>query len=104
MTIYAIDFDGTIVTHEYPKIGVLNPKAYNFIKKLQARGDKWILYTMREGKYLDAAVGFLLEHGLVPDAVNDNLKELCEEFRNNPRKIYADVYIDDHNAGGLRWE
>lgn len=23
-------------------------------------------------------------------------------FGNNPRKIYADIYIDDHNAGGLR--
>lgn len=27
--------------------------------------------------------------------MNDNLQELKDEFGNNPRKISADVYIDD---------
>jgi hypothetical protein len=41
---------------------------------------------------------------LSPDAVNDNIEELKREFGNNPRKVFANVYIDDHNAGGLRFE
>jgi hypothetical protein len=57
---------------------------------------------MREDKYLDDAVAWLREHHLYPDAVNDNLPERKEKWGNNPRKVYADVYIDDHNAGGMR--
>lgn len=102
--IYAIDFDGTIVSNAFPEIGEINPEAFYFIRKIQDRGDKWILYTMREGKKLREAVEFLESFGIAPDAVNDNLPELNEAFKNNPRKVFANVYIDDHNAGGLRWE
>ena len=99
--IYAIDFDGTIVENAFPKIGKLNQEAARFIRSLKARGDKWILYTMREDKYLQEALEFLARHDLSPDAANDNLPEMCEFYQNNPRKIFANVYIDDHNAGGL---
>ena len=99
--IYAIDFDGTIVENKFPGIGAINPEAEQFIRQLKANGDKWILYAMREGKLLDEAVAFLTELGIPPDAANDNLLELCEAFRSNPRKVFANVYIDDHNAGGL---
>ena len=102
--LYAIDFDGTIVVHDFPRIGEPNEEAIRFIWDLQERGDKWILLTMREGVYLDAAVNFCHENGLFPSAVNDNVDYMKVLFHNNPRKIYADVYIDDHNAGGLRWE
>lgn len=102
--LYAIDFDGTIVVHDFPRIGEPNEEAIRFIWDLQERGDKWILLTMREGAYLDAAVNFCHENGLFPSAVNDNVDYMKVLFHNNPRKIYADVYIDDHNAGGLRWE
>ena len=36
--------------------------------------------------------------GLEFDAVNDNLEEMKQIYGNNPRKIYADWYIDDKNA------
>ena len=104
MTIYAIDFDGTIVENKFSDIGPANPEAIEFIKALQERGDKWILYTMREGDYLMQAVDWLAFRGLHPDAVNDNLPEMKEFYKNNPRKVFANVYIDDHNAGGLRFE
>ena len=102
--IYAIDFDGTIVENKFPAIGAINPEAEQFIRQIKANGDKWILYTMREGRLLDEAIDFLCGKGLAPDAANDNLPELCEAFKNNPRKIFANVYIDDHNAGGLKFE
>ncbi len=102
--IYAIDFDGTIVENCFPAIGELKPEAERFIREIHRMGDKWILYTMREGKYLEEALAFLAELNLSPDAANDNLPEMCEFYKNNPRKIFANVYIDDHNAGGLRFE
>lgn len=102
--IYAIDFDGTIVENRFPDIGALIPEAEAFIRVLRNNGDKWILYTMREGQYLDDALSFLAEHSLSPDAANDNLPEMCEFYKNNPRKVFANVYIDDHNAGGLKFE
>lgn len=96
--IYAIDFDGTIVENAFPKIGKLIPEAKAFIQKLKANGDKWILYTMREGDVLVEALEFLQEQGIYPDEVNDNLPEMCEFYHNNPRKVFANYYIDDHNA------
>ena len=102
--IYAIDFDGTIVENSFPNIGRLNQSAFTFIKQLEKRGDKWVLWTMREGDRLKEAVSFLESIGLSPDAVNDNIEELKRDFGNNPRKVFANVYIDDHNAGGLRFE
>ena len=59
---------------------------------------------MREEEYLVEALSFLALHNLSPDAANDNLPEICEFYKNNPRKIFANVYIDDHNAGGLCFE
>ena len=97
--IYAIDFDGTIVENAFPGIGKLKPEADAFIRALKQRGDKWILYTMREGKHLERALEYLRKIDLVPDEVNDNLPE--NKWGNNPRKVFANVYIDDHNAGGL---
>ena len=102
--IYAIDFDGTIAETEWPEIIGPRMGTVEFIRELQERGDQWILWTMREGKHLAAAIAWLKGLGLNPDAVNDNLPELKEKWGNNPRKPFADVYIDDHNCGGLRLE
>jgi hypothetical protein len=40
-------------------------------------------------------VYFCANHGLYFDAINDNIPEAKEEFGGNPRKVHADVYIDD---------
>lgn len=103
--IYAIDFDGTIVEDKYPAIGELKPEAEKFIRALQERGDKWILWTLRGGEKLAEALRFLVANGMNPDAVNDNLPEIQEKWpcNPNPRKVFADVYIDDRNAGGVKW-
>lgn len=99
--IYGIDFDGTIVEEKFPAIGKPIARVVEFIRDLQAKGHKWVLITMREGKYLDDALEWLKAQGLTPDAVNDNLPERVAKWGNNPRKVYADIYIDDHNAGGV---
>lgn len=101
--IYAIDFDGTIVDNKYPEIGELRPEAEFFIRSIKAEGHKFILWTNRTGETLDAAVAFLKENDLAPDLVNENDPALIEFFGNDCRKIYADVFIDDRNAGGLQF-
>lgn len=101
--IYSIDFDGTIVEHKFPAIGELKQEVVEFIREIQEHPfDRWVLNTMREGSKLEEAVSFLHGIGLFPDAVNDNLPDIKAAWGNNPRKIYADVYIDDRNEGGLR--
>lgn len=97
--IYAVDFDGTLCANKWPEIGESNLPLINFLKTAQAAGHKVILYTMREGELLDDALDWLMTNfDFYPDEVNDNLREIQKQWGNNPRKIYADVYIDDHNA------
>ena len=100
--IYAIDFDGTIVEDKYPEIGELYYLAEKFIRKLKANGDTFIIHTCRHGESLKEALNFLQQHGLEPDYINENVPELIAKY-GDCRKIYADVYIDDHNSGGVRW-
>lgn len=100
MTI-AIDFDGTIVTHKYPKIGKKIPFAIEAVKQLKADGHKLILWTYRAGSMLQKAVDYCTNEGLVFDAINENYSgETLNENRVS-RKIIADVYIDDRNIGGI---
>lgn len=102
--IYAVDFDGTLCESVWPGIGEPHVGFIEWIKKNKENGDKLILWTMREGTLLDEALAWCAERGLEFDSVNDNIKEQQEMYGNNPRKIYADIYIDDHNLGGINWE
>lgn len=95
--LYAIDFDGTLVTNKWPEVGEPIEDIVNLVHNIQINGDQWILYTMREGKALEEALEVINNLGLFPDAINDNHPDLIAEFGNNPRKIYADHYVDDHN-------
>ena len=97
-TIFAVDFDGTLCVNKWPEIGEPNLPLINFLTTRRASGDKLILYTMRENEKLDAAVAWCKTHGLEFDSINDNLPEMQRLYNNNPRKVYADYYIDDHNA------
>jgi len=98
--IIAVDFDGTIVEHRYPKIGRAFPFAFETLKTLQKNGHQIILWTYRTGQQLDDAVNFCHSKGIEFYAVNKNYPE--EEYDITiPRKIHADVYIDDRNLGGL---
>jgi hypothetical protein len=97
----AVDFDGTIVEDEYPKIGKPIIFAFDTLKKLQENGHRLILWTYRKGKGLDEAVEFCKENGITFYAVNKSFPE--EEFDPKySRKINADFFIDDRNIGGLK--
>lgn len=102
--IFAIDFDGTLCENRFPEIGQPIPVVLDFVRDLEAQGHEWVLYTMREGELLEAALRWLKSNRLIPDAANNNLKKLQESWKNNPRKIYADAYIDDHGVGHLNFQ
>src|SRR5674476_185776 len=99
--IIAVDFDGTIVTHEYPKIGREIPFAIDSLKRLQENHQyQIVLWTVREGVALDEALEYCRSRGLEFYAVNNNYPEETPKD-GQPRKIKADLFIDDRNLGGL---
>jgi HK97 family phage prohead protease len=95
--IYAIDFDGTLATGGYPDVTKAKPieEMVKHVKKLKADKHKLILWTNRTGDKLEDAVDFCKDQEIELDAVNENLPEMIEKYGSDPRKIYADKYIDD---------
>lgn len=93
--IFAIDFDGTVVTHEYPKIGK-DVGAVPVLKELVKNGHKLILYTMRSDELLADAVDWFEKNGIELYGVNENPSQ--KEWTNSP-KVYAHIYIDDAALG-----
>lgn len=98
----AIDFDGTVVEHEYPKIGREIPFAVETLKMLIRDKHNLILWSCREGELLDDAVKWCRKRGIEFYAIN---RDYPEESRNNnnsySRKLKVDLFIDDRNVGGL---
>lgn len=99
--VIAVDFDGTIVEHKYPRIGKEIPFAIATLKRLQEEGHRIILWTVREGDLLQQAVDFCRERGLEFYAVNANFADEYPEEPGYCRKIKAHLFIDDCNLGGL---
>lgn len=99
--IIAVDFDGTIVEHKYPKIGKEKPFAIATLKRLQHEGHRITLWTVREGELLQQAVDFCRVRGLEFYTVNANFSDEHSEEQGYSRKIKADIFIDDRNLGGL---
>lgn len=98
--ILAIDFDGTLVEHAYPKIGKEIPHAFETLEALQKAGHRLILWTYRDGSLLQEAVDYCEEKGIIFYAVNENFRgEKLSE--GDSRLIKADIFIDDRNLGGL---
>ncbi len=95
--VYAVDFDGTLCTNEFPDIGTPRHEIIEFIKNRRACGDRIILWTCRSGQSLECALMWCAGLGLTFDAVNDNLPDNIAFHNNNSRKVNADFYIDDRN-------
>ena len=98
--IIAVDFDGTIVENAYPKIVKEIPFAIDTLLRLQEDHHQLILWTCRVGEELDEAVEFCRKRGLVFFACNKNYPEE-KRMQDTPRKLTADLFIDDRNLGGL---
>ncbi len=95
--VICVDFDGTIVDHQFPEIGEPVPGAIKWLKRLNSYGAKLILYTMRTDSRmfktaLSDAEKFLMDNGVELYAINENPSQ--KEWTDSP-KVYANVYVDD---------
>jgi hypothetical protein len=96
----AVDFDGTIVEDDYPRIGKPKLFAFETLKKLQEKQFNLILWTYRSGRALDEAVEFCRKNGIEFYAVNASFpNEVLDP--GDSRKIHADIFIDDRNIFGF---
>lgn len=106
-----IDFDGTCVTHEFPKIGK-DIGAVSVLKELVAKGNKLILFTMRSdienpksndkriipqaGNYLTEAVNWFKENEIELYGIQTNPTQ--KSWTTSP-KAYGQIIIDDAALG-----
>lgn len=93
--VIAVDFDGTCVTHAYPRIGD-DIGAIPVLKKLVQNSHKLVLFTMRSGKELAEAQNWLESQGVSLYGVNRNPTQ--DNWTSSP-KAYAEYYIDDAALG-----
>ena len=103
--IIAIDFDGTLHTGKWPGIGSPAPYAIETMHKLKADGHYLIIWTCRERGHQTEMINWLLEQGIPFDRVNEHKTGSVELYGYASRKVYAHLYIDDKQVGGLpRWD
>ena len=98
--IIATDFDDTLVrAKEFPEFSSRTFWFY-VLRYIQRKYSnvKVILFTCREGKYLDDAVNFCRKHSLTFDAVNEDIPSSIE-WKGKSRKPFAHIYVDDRNTG-----
>lgn len=107
-----IDFDGTVVTHDFPRVGK-NIGAQFVLKRLVEKGHQLILFTMRSdkkgdmstndpgitaisGQYLTDAVNWFKENGIPLYGIQSNPDQ--KTWTDSP-KSYAELMIDDSALG-----
>ena len=92
-----IDFDGTMVQHEYPEIG---PEAEGCIETLTRWVEDYnvgiILDTMRSDEYLVDAVQWCNDNGIKLYGIGC---DPTQKYWTNSTKAYAPFSIDDRNIG-----
>jgi hypothetical protein len=93
--VVAVDFDGTCVTHEYPKVGRFIG-AERVLKRIVEEGGQLILWTMRSGEHLQDAVDWFEDRGIPLYGVQRNPDQ--DDWTDSP-KAYAKLYIDDAALG-----
>lgn len=107
--IIAVDFDGTCVTHDFPRVGK-DIGADKVLKELVDAGHKLILFTMRSdienpvsedmhpvgGTYLTDALNWFKEKDIPLYGIQTNPKQ--STWTKSP-KAYAHLYIDDAALG-----
>lgn len=99
--IIAVDFDGVLHTGDYPIIGSPLADARAVLQRLHSAGHYIILWTCRNDDQLLEAINWLLMHEIPFNRINDNSPDNLTDYGKNTRKVYADVYVDDHQVGGL---
>ena len=92
----AIDFDGTCVDHLFPIVGESVPHAVEVMKRLQEKGDRLILNTMRDDRYLEDALAWFAENEIILYGIQTDPDQ---QHWTRSRKCFANAYIDDLAIG-----
>lgn len=108
-----IDFDGTCVYHDFPRLGKDAPGAVEVLRELVAHGHRLILFTMRSnrnkrrptgspeiqdvtGDFLTHAVNWFNRHEIPLYGIQANPTQ--RNWTTSP-KAYGHLYIDDAALG-----
>lgn len=104
--IIAIDFDGTIAGLSFPEVGPAKDSVADYINKLYEEGNIILINTCRTGLYEGYAQEFLEMHSIKYDFINSNHPTMVAYYKQDCRKIFADIYVDDKCLMGLpdSWE
>lgn len=101
----SVDFDGTIVSNQYPNIGVMQLNACDVLTEWKQLGHSIVINTCRSGIHLTSAKRWLEGNDIPFDYLNENNQALISLYGSDTRKISADIYFDDRNAGGfMGWD
>lgn len=99
--IIAVDFDGILCEDNFPAIGTPRYDVISLVRQLIDKGNEVVLWTTRNGEELAKAVKWCTDYGLHFCNVNgpapSNEEKYRDKYPTQSRKIYADIYIDDHN-------
>lgn len=99
--IIAIDFDGVLCEDRFPEIGAPDYEVVSLVRQLIDAGHEVILWTCRVDARLQEAVEWCEDRGLRFCAVNENAPSnrarWAAKYPNGTRKVYADVYVEDHD-------
>ena len=102
--IIAVDFDGVIVEDKFPDVGEPDMGLVNLLNMAYNQGHSVILWTSRVDDKLDTAVETCKKIGLSLTAVNNGDPGNISQYGTDPRKIYADMYLDDKALGFSRFK
>ncbi len=91
-----IDFDGTCVKYEFPKVGDDVPGAVETLLELIKNGHNLILFTMRDGKELVHAVDWFGKNNIKLYGIQRNPTQ--DKWTTSP-KAFGKLYIDDAALG-----
>lgn len=91
--IICLDFDGTVVDHQYPRIGE-DLDAIGWLGTWVELGARIVLWTCRDGDELAAAAAYLRDRGIPLYGVNEH-----PAHPGVSRKVFANLYIDDRALG-----
>lgn len=94
----AVDFDGVLATiKEFPLLGDPIPGASRVLNKVVKKGGKIAIWTCRSGSDVPKVKEFLEKNNIPYHKFNENFDEIVEVFKDDSRKIFCDVYIDDRS-------
>lgn len=71
------------------------------MQRLKNDGHYLIIWTCRCGDRQTEAINWLLEKGIPFDRINEHEPENLAKYETNARKVYAHLYVDDRQIGGL---